>query len=74
MGACRFGDGRRVELERVQDDLDLVGVVEPLEGQVEVGEPDVAPGTDHVGPHVDAHVPSNVGVTRRCSRPPDDGR
>jgi hypothetical protein len=35
--------------------------VEPLEGRVEATHAQVAPGTDHVGPHVDAHGGTNPG-------------
>ena len=61
------GGGGAVELEAVPDHLDLVAVLELLEGQREVPPAEVAEGAEDVGPHVDTHV------TRVC-RPPRRSR
>ena len=44
-----------VELEGVEDHLDVVLVLEPVERLAQVGQADVAPGADHVGPDIDSH-------------------
>src|SRR5690606_16863812 len=64
---------RAVELERVPDHVDLVGVLELLERQVELTPTEVAEGAVEVGPDVDAH-PHTLRPARRDVTPAASGR
>ena len=68
------GGPRRVQLERVVDDLDFVAVLEPAQRGVKTRLAQIAPGADDVGPDVHAHVLSpGVGGVRGSAGPARPG-
>src|SRR5690606_40164463 len=61
---CPYTTLFRSELEAVQHEVDLVGVLELLEGRIKVRQAHVAPRAHDVGPHINLHRDTSCSVSR----------